>query len=280
MLIDTHCHIQFNAYQEDADRVIQRCRDKNMKLLTVGSQRDTSKRAVEYAEKYPEIFAAVGLHPTHLISVEVDEEEIQFKSREEKFDYDIYKELASHPKVVAIGECGLDLFHLPGGMSKIEALKIQSEVFRQHHKLASELELPLIIHVRNAHEEMVKVLGSFTAPVNGVVHCFTSDWQTASQYLQMGLYIGITGIITFPEKKSEPELQYNLIKTIENCPLEKILIETDAPYLAPQAYRGQRAEPWMVEEVAKKIAEIKDLTFDEVVEISSQNALKLFKKMN
>lgn len=279
MLIDTHCHLQFNAYREDSEKVVGRCRDKGMRLIAVGSQFDTSKRAVEYAEKYAEIFASVGLHPIHLISAEVDEEEIQFKSREEKFDYEAYRELAVHPKTVAIGECGLELFHLPNGMDENRAIEIQSEAFIAQYNLAHELDLPIIIHVRDAHSQMIQLLKSLPN-LKGVVHCYTSDWKNAEEYLKIGLHIGFTGVITFPAKKTDPKAQDDLLEVVKNCPLDRILIETDAPYLAPQAYRGQRCEPWMVEEVAKKVAEIKGLSPEEVIELTGNNALQLFTRIH
>lgn len=279
MLIDTHCHLQFNAYKDDAEEVIKRCREKEMKLITVGSQYDTSKRAVEYAEKYPEIYASVGLHPIHLISAEVDEEEIQFKSREEKFDYEAYKKLAEHPKTVAIGECGLELFHLPEGMGEKTAIEIQSKAFVEQYNLAREFDLPIIIHVRNAHTQMIELLKTLGQPIKGVVHCYTGNWNNAREYIKLGLHIGFTGVITFPARKTDPKTQEDLLETVKNCPLDRILIETDAPYLAPQAYRGQRCEPWMVEEVAKKIAEIKSHTAEAVITQTTENALRLFTKI-
>lgn len=280
MLIDTHCHLQFNAFKDDADDIYKKCADKGMLLIIVGSQRDTSERATECAEKYPNVYASVGLHPIHLISAEVDEEEIRFKSREEKFIYEEYKKMAGHPKVVAIGECGLELYHLPPGMDEKTAIKIQSDTFIEQHNLARELGLPIIVHVRNAHREMIALLKSLPHPISGVIHCYTSDWQNAQEYLKLGLHIGFTGVITFPAKKTDPKIQEDLLEVVKHCPLERILIETDAPYLAPQSFRGQRCEPWMVEEVAKKIAEIRGMTVQKIVEQTSVNALKLFNKIS
>lgn len=278
MLIDTHCHLQFNAYKDDTDLVAKKCEQQKMILNVVGSQRDTSVRAVKLSEKYPFIFATVGLHPIHSISTEVDEEEIQFKSREEIFDYEFYKNLALHPKTIAIGECGLELYHLPKDMDEESALKKQKEIFLAQYQLSTELDLPLVIHVRNAHRQMIELLRTLPK-LKGVIHCFTDNWNIAEKYLDLGLYIGFTGVITFPAKKTCPEIQNNLIETVKNCPLERILIETDAPYLAPQKYRGERCEPWMVKEVANKIAEIKNTSLSDVVQITSENALKLFSKI-
>ena len=293
MLIDSHCHVQFSAYKNDAEEVIKRCQEKNVVLNVVGSQRDTSERAIEYANKYDNIYATVGLHPVHLCSTEVDEEEIKFKTREETFDYEFYKKLVSDPKVIGIGECGLELFHLPENLDKTEVLKKQKDAFVQQYNLAQEFGLPLVIHVRDAHEEMVELLQKLVSAtphpepsparrgkMTGVVHCYSANWQYAQQYLNFGLYLGFTGIITFPPKKTNPKQQLDLLEVVKKCPLDKILIETDAPYLAPQAYRGERCEPWMVEEVAKKIAEVRGLNFEDVCKITVENTKRLFSKIS
>jgi len=290
MLIDSHCHIQFNAYQKDYDLVIKRCLEKNIVLNTVGTQKDTSKLAVEFAEKYENIYATIGLHPIHTTSTEVDEGEVSFKSREEEFDYEFYKKLASHPKVIGIGECGIELFHLPfdsaqGKPVDREAITAKHrESFLLQAKLAQEFNLPMVIHVRDAYEEMLNTLKlqitnyKLQIPA-GVIHCFTGNWSQAKKFLDLGLYLGFTGVITFPPRKSNPKPDLDLREVVENCSLDKILIETDAPYLAPQKYRGQRCEPWMVEEVAKKIAEIKGLSEEEVIMVSVENTRRLFTKI-
>ncbi len=277
MLFDSHCHLQFKIYEKDFSEVYKRCLEKDTLLNVVGSQIDTSIRAVEFAQKYENIYASVGLHPIHLFETRVDEEEAAFKSREEDFDYDKYKKLAQNKKVIAIGECGLELYHLPEGLDKEKVLQKQKEIFIKQYELAQELCLPIIIHVRNAHEEMINLLKSLKKEIYGVVHCYTNNWKYAKQYLDLGLYIGFTGVITFPPKKTEPKVQEDLLEVVKNCPLDKLLIETDAPYLAPQAYRGQRCEPWMVEEVVKKIAEIRQKTTEDIIQITVDNARRLFK---
>ncbi len=301
MLFDSHCHLQFKTYKDDFDQVLKRCEEKQTLLNVVGSQIDTSMRAVELAQKYENIYASVGLHPVHLHETRVDEEEISFKSREEDFDYEKYKTLAQNKKVVAIGECGLELFHLPENLDKEKILQKQKEVFIKQYELAQELDLPIIIHVRDAHEEMIKLLNVIASGakqshevqktvglprpsgsrnddiMNGIVHCYTGNWEYAQQYLSLGLYIGFTGVITFPPRKTDPKVQEDLLEVVKNVPFEKMLIETDSPYLAPQEYRGERCEPWMVEEVAKKIAQIRGKTTEEIIEITGNNAKKLFK---
>lgn len=276
-MMDTHCHLQFNAYNKDREEVIKKCAEKKTVCNIVGTQKDTSRLAVELAEKYDFLYATIGLHPIHLFSAEVDEEEMSFKSREEDFDEEYYGELAKSKKVIAVGECGLELFHLPKNLNHEEVLKKQREVFVQQYNFAKKHKLPLVIHVRDAHEQMLELLKTLDTKINGVMHCYTADWKYAQQYLDFGLHLGFTGVITFPPRKTNPQADTDLREVVEKCPLDRMLIETDAPYLAPQAYRGQRCEPWMVEEVAKKIAEIKGKNAEEIVKITNENAQKLFK---
>jgi TatD DNase family protein len=281
MLIDTHCHVHFNAFKEDASEVIKHALEKGVFMNLVGTQKDTSQNGVIMAEKFEGTYASVGLHPVHLISQYVDEEESSFRTREEEFDYEFYKKLAQNPKTIAIGECGLDLYRIPEGMSAEDVLAKQVPVFRAQYALAQEMKLPLAIHVRDAYSEMLEVLRlelreGKESQVRGVVHCYIGNWENAAQFLDLGLYLGFTGIITFPPKKADPKAQLDLLEAVKNCPLDRIVLETDSPYLAPGKYRGKRAEPWMVEEVAKKIAEIKNLSFEEVAEQTTRNAQKLF----
>jgi len=276
-MLDTHCHIQFQAYKDDYEEVIKRCKEKGIGLNTVGTQKDTSRLAVEFAEKYDNIYATIGLHPIHVSSCEVDEEEIVFKSREEEFDENYYGELAKSKKVIGVGECGLDLYHIPEDKNLEEILDKQKKIFIAQYHFAKDHDLPLVIHVRDAHKQMIDLLKSLAPTHHGVVHCYTGNWENAEEYLNLGLYLGFTGIVTFPPKKTDPKPQLELIEVIEKCPPGRMLIETDAPYLAPQAYRGQRCEPWMVEEVPKKIAEIKKMTVEKIINQVEDNSRILFK---
>lgn len=275
-LFDTHCHLQFKAFDDDRDAVIGRCLERGMRMLTVGTQRDTSRTAVELAKtSHGRIFAAIGLHPVHLHPRFVDEQEGAFKSREENFDYAYYRELAQAPEVIAIGETGLDFYHLPDDVPREEVIKKQTEVFLQHVKLAQELNKAMVIHCREAYRELADLIAQY-AGVRGTVHCFTGTEEEAEQLLELGLYIGFTGVITFPPKASNPEAHERLLEAVRRVPLGRLLIETDAPYLAPAEYRGKKCEPWMVEEVAKKIAELKGLDVTAVKNATAENAEKLF----
>jgi TatD DNase family protein len=276
MLFDTHCHIQFNGFNHDREETIARCAEKGMLLNIVGTQKDTSKKAVELAEQYEWMAASIGTHPNHLFPTHIDEEESHFMSREEDFDEAYYEKLVRSPKVVAIGETGLDLFHLPKDVSRDIVLEKQKKVFTAHYEFAQKHDKAMVIHCRDAHDELITLLKKFEKPPRAVIHCYTSDWAHAEQYLEMGFYIGFTGVITFPPKKSDPMAQEDLLEAVKKIPLDRIVVETDSPYLAPIPYRGKRAEPWMVASVAEEIAEVKELEYEEVEESTTMNAKRLF----
>ncbi len=263
-MIDTHCHLNFRAFKDDAFEVIARAQAAGVsQMILVGSQWSTNERGVVMAKENEALYAAIALHPVHLFEMEVDEGEDHFTTRAEVFDYDKYKGLAlSSPNVIAIGECGLDYFHFPEGVSVEEVKTKQAETLRSHIDLATELNLPLIIHCREAYDDLFVILDEAVRagklPKRGVNHCFLGNRAQAKKFLDLGFYLSFTGIITF--KNVSPEL----IEVIKETPLDRIMVETDAPYLAPQAYRGKRNEPAFVVEVVKKIAEVKNLTVQEV----------------
>jgi TatD DNase family protein len=280
MLIDTHCHIQFKAYNDDRNEVIVKSVEKNVVMNAVGTQQETSKKAVELAEKHENIYASVGLHPIQKYVIPVKEEDTEFTARGEEFDFDFYDALiSSSEKIIAVGETGLDRFHIPKDISGEELFEKQKETFLEHYKLAKKHDLPLVIHIRDAHEDMMKILAELPKPVKGVVHCFTGNKQQADFYIEAGLHLGFTGVITFPPKKTDPKPQEELIEVVQTIPADRILVETDSPFLAPQAHRGKRAEPWMVEECAKKIAELRGSSVEEIEKLTTENAKKLFNRM-
>ncbi len=283
MLIDTHCHIQFKAFYDDVDEVISRCKEKDMILNLVGTQADTSKRAVEWAEKYDWMYASVGLHPIQEYKTHVKEEADEFIARGEQFDYECYKSLAVHPKVIAIGETGLDRFHIPKSVDPEVVMNRQKETFLEHAKLAAEVGKPLVVHVRDAHSDMIEIIKSpisnFQSPTPGVIHCYTGNWDYAQEYLKAGFYLGFTGVITYPPKKTDPAPQEWLNEVVKNVPIDRIVVETDAPYLAPHIIRGKRNEPWRVEEVVKKIAEIREMNYEEVERQVEENTRRLFENI-
>jgi len=282
-LIDTHCHLNFGAYKDDHDEVIKRALNNDVWIINVGSQSTTSERAVNLSKKHKiGVFAAVGLHPAHLFEMQVDEQElgVNFKSRQEKWDYNFYKNLAQNEKVVAIGEMGLDYTYNPQEID-IEIIKNkQKEVFRKGLDLADELNLPVIIHSRDTHDDTTAILKEYIdagrLKRRGVSHCFTSNWDDAKKYLDLGFLISFTGIITFKPRPNQLAAQEKILEVVKNIPLEKCMIETDAPYLSPEPYRGKRNEPLYVEYVARKIAEIKNLDFEEVAEVTTKTAKNFF----
>jgi TatD DNase family protein len=250
MFIDTHTHLNFKAFANDYGEVIERAKKAQVEyLICPSSNLETSKKAVEIAEKFPSVYAAVGLHAIHV--------------KEETFDDEKFLKLAQNKKVVAVGETGLDYYY------DRSTAELQKEVFEKHLKLAQKVGKPVIIHSREAYEDVISVLSAQSMEPKGVIHCYLGDWSTAQIFLEMGLNLSFTGIITFTKS-------HDLLNVIENVPLEKILIETDSPWLAPEPYRGKQNEPAFVAEVARKIAEIKKIDVDEVARVTTQNAIDLF----
>ncbi|MBI5621758.1 TatD family hydrolase [Candidatus Falkowbacteria bacterium] len=282
MLIDSHCHVNFNAYRDDADATIQRSLDKEIWLINVGSQLSTSQRSITLAQKYPEgVYAAVGLHPIHLAqditeSAKFDGQEYAFTTRRETFEYDRYKQLAqSSSKVVALGEVGLDYYYFGEvSLTPEEMRKVQQETLDGFLALAKELQLPVIFHCRGAkdnphqaYDDLYDCLAE--SGVRGVVHCFGGSLEQAKKFVDLGLYVGFTGIITF---KNAEELRAIAVA----LPLDRILVETDAPFLAPDPYRGKRNEPAYVEYVAKTLAEARGVDFEHIAEATVHNTRQLF----
>jgi TatD DNase family protein len=288
-LIDTHCHVHFNAYKSDMDAVIKRTLEKGVFMITIGTQKDTSKRGLEVAEKYEGLWATVGIHPNHLCEQTfVDDQELEpedqqvVKTRCEVFDHAYYLKLAQHPKCVAIGECGLDFYHVPEHLDRDEVIKTQEDVCREHFELASEVQLPVILHTRDAHAKQLVLIDEYLAENKlqrrGVTHCFTGTQEEAEEYIKRGFLVSFTGIVTFKARASDRDEEglSTVQRVARALPLESIMIETDAPYLAPGEHRGKRCEPWMVLEVAKKIAELKGVPIKTVLDVTNENAKRLF----
>lgn len=273
--IDIHSHVNFTAFDEDREAVIARALENDTWVINVGTQIDTSRKAVEIANKYKEgVYAVIGLHPIHTGASFHDEKELgeggkEFTSRGEKLDKDAYRELLRDPKVVAIGECGLDYFHL-----NEDSIERQKEAFIAQIELANEFNKPLMLHIRNnkdstkhnAYLDSLELLKKH-AKVKGDVHFFAGNLEEAKAYVDFGFTLSFTGVITFTHDYDE---------VIKNTPLDMIMSETDAPYVAPVPHRGKRNEPVYVREIVKKIAEIKGLGEDEVAQAIASNAKRLF----
>ena len=262
MLIDTHSHLNFPDYNKDRDEVIKKCLDNNVWMINVGTDYETSKKAIEIAEKYPGgVFALIGMHPENI--------------GKEVFDYEKYKNLAfgknlDSKKVVAIGEIGLDYWYRPKTKKKrAEFEEKQKELLLKQLNLAKKLNLPVIFHCRTAHNDLLEILNYKLKTMNyklfGVIHCFTGNLEQTKKYLEMGFYLGFNGII----------FKLNLDEIIKKTPLDKILIETDCPFLSPLP-EVKRNEPLFVKYIAEKIANIKNITFEEVAGKTTQNAKILF----
>jgi len=288
MIIDTHSHVNFNAFKDDSGEVIKKSLTQGVWMINVGSQYDTSERAVKMADNYPEgVYAAIGLHPVHLesgtIKGKIDKEEIEFKTREEVFDYEKYKALAfkdgvKNKKVVAIGEVGFDYWYSPKTKIKIAEFKEKQRLaFLKQLDLAKELNLPVIIHCRLAHEELLyslreKIKEWGGNPIGGVSHCFIGTLEQAKEYVRLGFHISFNGLI-FKKIAGLPDSE----EIIKELPFDRILVETDCPYLTPPQKEGQRNEPLFIKYTIKKIAEIKNISFEEAVETTTKNARNLFR---
>ncbi|MDQ0163427.1 TatD family hydrolase [Bacillus alveayuensis] len=252
MLFDTHAHLNAVQYEQDLEEVIQRAKDEGVShIVVVGFDRPTIKRAMELTESYDFIYAAVGWHPVD--AIDMTDEDLAW-----------IKELASHPKVVALGEMGLDYYW------DKSPKEVQKEVFRKQIALAKEVKLPIIIHNREATADILEILKEENAhEVGGIMHCFSGSLEVARQCMDMNFYISFGGPVTFKNAKKPKEVAAAI-------PLEYLLIETDCPYLTPHPFRGKRNEPSYVKYVAEKIAELRELTFEEVAHITTENAKKIF----
>jgi TatD DNase family protein len=244
---DAHTHVNFVAYDSDREATILRATEAGVGMNVVGTQFDTSKSAVALAEKYDNVYATIGLHPIHTSKSYHDEKELgeggkEFTSRGEVFDMSAYVELGKSPRVIAVGECGLDYYR-----ADKSSKDMQVKVFVEQIELANTLGKPLMLHIRNAYDDAFEVVKAH-AKVRGDVHFFAGDWNVAKKFLDMGFTLSFTGVITFTHDYDE---------VIKGTPLDMLLSETDAPYVTPVPHRGKRNEPAYVIEVAKRIAAIR-----------------------
>ncbi len=268
MIIDSHAHLNFKSFDKDRGKVIEKCLKEDVWVLNVGSKLETSRKAVEIAKEYSEgVYAAVGLHPIHavpgLIKIKTDPEEGSFETSGEDFNIEEYRSLALSNKSLAVGEIGLDYYYKPKTKRKLSLFKEkQKEVFLKQFNLAKELDLPVILHCRMAHQDLLSYLQEY----KGVIHCFTGSSKEAEKYINLGYLIGLNGII----------FKMDLDEVIKSLPLEKILVETDCPYLTPPQAPSGRNEPLFVKYVIEKIAELKGVSFEKVSEVTFKNAENLF----
>lgn len=250
-IIDTHCHIDLDAFDDDRDDVIHRALEAGVStMLVIGFEPERWEAAEALAGQYPMIKVAAGLHPNSA----------------SRFCPEILDSIAAQlerPDVLAIGETGIDLYWDDA------PLDVQQEAFRAQIDLARELNVPFIVHQRDAEAEVLEVLQSFGAPLNGVLHCFTGDWQYAERVLSLGMNIGLGGAVTF---KSRTDLH----DAAARIPLDRIVLETDAPFMAPVPHRGKRNEPGYVRHVAERLADLRNEALETISETTSESARQLF----
>jgi len=259
-MIDSHAHIDLPAFNKDRDQVITRARERGIhSIINVGLDLESSQASLKLTQAYPDIFAAVGFHPNRASQMM----DGNLKS---------LAELAADSRVVAIGEIGLDFYR------KATPHQCQTEVFKQQLNLSAELGLPVIIHCRQAHKEVLDILTPWVKSVSnpasnnferGVIHCFSGELELAKRYFELGFLVSLAGSVTYPSA-------HDLIKAARELPLDRLLVETDSPFLAPQLHRGRRNEPSYIPLVVNKLAQIKGVPAEMVAQATAQNTINLF----
>ena len=254
MIIDTHCHLDDTRYRDDLDEVIHRAEAQGVKKFIIpGADPESLERAVWIAEQYAPVFFAVGVHPYDAGN----------------YDRAFLEKFIEHPKCVAVGECGLDYFRLPEGEAEIAAEKQrQKEVFIDQILLAKERRKPLIVHIREAGADSLELLQEYAGEEGGVLHCYNAD-ESLLKLAERNFYYGIGGVLTFKNARK-------LINVYPKIPLEKLIIETDAPYLTPHPHRGERNEPAYCTLVAEKMSELSCIPRKEIEALTTENAVRLF----
>ena len=251
MLIDSHAHIQLDKFDADRGAVLERAQEAGVHaIMVIGFDLETSRGAIALAEKYNQVYATIGMHPHD--AKDLHDETIH-----------IFHELAAHPKVVALGEMGLDYYR------NLSPRPIQKAAFERQLDLAEELDLPIVIHNREAYHDILPILQARCGRVRGVMHCFSGDVEIMHQSLALGFHIGIGGPVTY--RKSDA-----LQEVARKTPADALLVETDCPWLAPQFRRGKRNEPAYVRATAEKIAELRGISLEEIGEITTRNFEGLF----
>ena len=251
MLIDSHAHIQLDKFDADRGAVLEQAQEAGVHaIMVIGFDLETSRGAIALAEKYDQIYATVGMHPH-------DAKDLHDETMH------IFRDLAAHPKVLALGEMGLDYYR------NLSPRSIQKAAFERQLDLAEELDLPIVIHNREAYHDIVPILQARRGRVRGVMHCFSGNVEIMHQSLALGFHIGIGGPVTY--RKSD-----TLQEVAQKVPADALLVETDCPWLAPQFRRGKRNEPAYVRATAEKIAELRGISLEEIGEITTQNFEDLF----
>ena len=251
MLFDSHAHLNDEAFDQDRAELLETFRDAGVGLvMNAGCSLASSREGIALAEAYPWIYCSVGTHPD--TADEVNEEVLE-----------VYRQMCSHPKVKAIGEIGLDYYY------ETIHRDAQMRAFRMQMQLAEELDMPVIVHERDAHEDGMSIVKEFPK-VKGVFHCYSGSAEMARQLVDMGWYIGFTGVLTFKNARKA-------VETAASIPLERILLETDCPYMAPEPYRGKRNHPGYLPKMAEKLAQIRGITVEKAIRATTENAKRLYR---
>ena len=251
MLFDSHAHLNDEAFDQDRAELLETFRDAGVGLvMNAGCSLASSREGIALAEAYPWIYCSVGTHPD--TADEVNEEVLE-----------VYRQMCSHPKVKAIGEIGLDYYY------ETIHRDAQMRAFRMQMQLAEELDMPVIVHERDAHEDGMSIVKEFPK-VKGVFHCYSGSAEMARLLVEMGWYIGFTGVLTFKNARKA-------VETAASIPLERILLETDCPYMAPEPYRGKRNHPGYLPKMAEKLAQIRGIPVEEAIRATTENAKRLYR---
>ena len=251
MLFDSHAHLNDEAFDQDRAELLETFRDAGVGLvMNAGCSLASSREGIALAEAYPWIYCSVGTHPD--TADEVNEEVLE-----------VYRQMCSHPKVKAIGEIGLDYYY------ETIHRDAQMRAFRMQMQLAEELDMPVIVHERDAHEDGMSIVKEFPK-VKGVFDCYSGSAEMARQLVDMGWYIGFTGVLTFKNARKA-------VETAASIPLERILLETDCPYMAPEPYRGKRNHPGYLPKMAEKLAQIRGIPVEEAIRATTENAKRLYR---
>jgi TatD DNase family protein len=259
MLIDSHAHIHLATFDRDREQVFARARQGGVRaIINVGLDLESSRTSLKMAKQYDDVFSTVGFHPHEASKLKDD-------------DLKALAELAKDERVVAVGEIGLDFYR------NLSSRKSQAEAFEKQLDLAIELGLPVVVHCRNADREVFKIVSAWVKSTlsvgrlrRGVIHCFSGDVEMAQRYIEIGFYISLAGSVTYPSAGE-------LVQVAREIPLDRLLLETDAPFLAPQAYRGKRNEPAYVALIAEKVAQARGVRRETVAEAAAKNTISLFK---
>ena len=259
MLIDSHAHIDLDTFDRDREQVFARARQGGVRaIINVGLDLESSRASLDLAKQYDDVFSTVGFHPHDASKMRDD-------------DLKALAELAQDDRVVAVGEIGLDLYR------NLSSRRSQEEAFKKQLDLAVELGLPVVVHCRQAHKEVYKILSRWVRSTlsagrlwRGVIHCFSGDVELAQKYIDIGFCISLAGSVTYPSAGE-------LVQVAREIPLDRLLLETDAPFLAPQAYRGKRNEPAYVALIAEKVAQVREVPREVVAAAAAKNTISLFK---